>query len=66
MVWRSKPIFFIQMHNEILDNADDKNFSSPSKIEKENVVCKDGFCSIQNHDESTKFDKDNISLFDPI
>ena len=54
------------MHNEILDNADDKNFSSPSKIEKENVVCKDGFCSIQNHDESTKFDKDNISLFDPI
>ena len=36
------------------------------KIEKEKVICKDGFCSIRNHNESSRIDKDDINLFDPI
>ena len=36
------------------------------KIEKEKIICKDGFCSLPTHNESSAIDKDDINLFDPI
>lgn len=33
---------------------------------KENIICKDGFCSISNHNEPSKIDNNNINFFDPI
>ena len=41
-------------------------FSQHLKIEKENIVCKDGFCSMPNHNDNSTLDKNNENLFDPI
>ena len=40
--------------------------SQTIKIDKETIICKDGFCSLPSHNESSKIDKDDINLFDPI
>ena len=54
------------MSNKSSDNSNEKLSSQPLKIEKKNVVCKDGFCSITNQNENPKLNKRNINLFDPI
>ena len=41
-------------------------FSETSSIEKEKMICKDGFCTLPNQDEITKQDSNDINLFDPI
>ena len=54
------------MQFESSNNSNKKDNSQTLKIEKEKIICKDGFCSIASHKESSKIDKDNINLFDPI
>ena len=53
------------MQIESSNNSNEKNFSQPLKIEKENIVCKDGFCSISNPNQNNNI-KNDINLFDPI
>ncbi len=48
-------------------NRHHKNtFSEIKNIEKEEMVCKDGFCSLPNQKEISKQDPNDINLFDPI
>ena len=48
-------------------NNNNKNFFSETKsIEKENMICKDGYCSLPNQDEIPKKDSNDMNLFDPI
>ena len=54
------------MQIESSKQTNKKNFSKPLNVEKENIVCKDGFCSINNHQENPRLDSNNINLFDPI
>ena len=48
-------------------NNNNKNiFSETKSIEKEKMICKDGFCSLPNRDELPKQDSNDMNLFDPI
>ena len=48
-------------------NNNDKNiFSEAKSISKEKMICKDGFCSLQNQKEISKQGTNDINLFDPI
>ncbi len=48
-------------------NSSNKNtFSETTNIDKENIICKDGFCSLPNHKEISIKDKNDINLFDPV
>ena len=49
------------------NNNNNKNiFSETTSIEKEKMICKDGFCSLPNRDELLKQDSNDMNLFDPI
>tara|TARA_Y100001970_G_C13486580_1_gene486947 strand:- start:289 stop:453 length:165 start_codon:yes stop_codon:yes gene_type:complete len=54
------------MQNESLNNSKNKSYSQNIKIKKENIICKDGFCSLSNHNKISNIDKDDMNLFDPI
>ena len=48
-------------------NNNNKNiFSETTSIAKEKMICKDGFCSLQNQNEIPKQDSNDMNLFDPI
>ena len=48
-------------------NNHNKNaFSETTSIVKEEMICKDGFCSLPNQKEISKKDPNDINLFDPI
>ena len=48
-------------------NNNNKNIlSETTTIEKEKMICKDGFCSLPNRDELPKQDSNDTNLFDPI
>ena len=48
-------------------NNNDKNkFSETTNIAKEEMICKDGFCSLPNQKEILKQETNDINLFDPI
>jgi len=48
-------------------NKNSKNiFSKTNIISKEKMICKNGFCSLPNQDETPKKDSNDINLFDPI
>ena len=48
-------------------NLHNKNkFPGTTSIEKEKMICKDGFCSLPNRDELPKQDSNDMNLFDPI
>ena len=48
-------------------NNNNKNiFSKTNGIEKEKMICKDGFCSFPNQDEISKQDSNDMNLFDPL
>ena len=48
-------------------NNNNKNiFSETTSIEKEKIICKDGFCALPNHNDIPKQDSNDINLFDPI
>ena len=54
------------MDNNSSNTSNKKTFTQNLKFEQENIVCKDGFCSIPNHIETSTIDKDDVNLFDPI
>ena len=54
------------MHIESSSNSKEKDFSQSLKIEKENIVCKDGFCSLPSQRGKKIFSKNKANLFDPI
>ena len=41
-------------------------FSENTNIAKEQMICKDGFCSLPNQDKIQKKDSNDINLFDPV
>ena len=48
-------------------NNNKKNlFTKTNIIEKEKMICKDGFCSLPNQDKIPKQDSNDMNLFDPI
>ena len=48
-------------------NKHNKNtYPKTITIQKENMICKDGFCSLPNQKDISKQDKNDINLFDPI
>ena len=48
-------------------NNNSKNtYSETTNIVKEDMICKDGFCSLPNQDEIPKKDSNDMNLFDPI
>ena len=54
------------MQIESSNNSKEKDYSQSLKIKKENISCKDGFCSLQNQHETSSIQKNKIDLFDPI
>tara|TARA_B100000459_G_scaffold59458_1_gene32399 strand:- start:695 stop:859 length:165 start_codon:yes stop_codon:yes gene_type:complete len=54
------------MQIESSNNSKDDTFSHSLKIEKENIICKDGFCSLPNQNQNQNISKNNMNLFDPI
>ena len=54
------------MLKESSNNYDKNTFSESTNIAQEKMVCKDGFCSLPNHKEISKQDKNDMNLFDPI
>ena len=54
------------MLKESSNNNNKTIFSKTNSIEKEKMICKDGFCSLPNRDELPKQDSNDMNLFDPI
>ena len=54
------------MLKESSNKENKKFYSEITKIDKEKMICKDGFCSLPNQKEISKKNKNNINLFDPI
>ena len=54
------------MLKESSKKNNENKFSETTNVVKENVICKDGFCSLPNQDEIPKQDLKDINLFDPI
>ena len=54
------------MQIEPKNRSNEEIFSQQLKIEKEKIICKDGFCPLQNKEENSSLIKNNVNLFDPI
>ena len=54
------------MNIESSNNSKDKGYSQSLKIGKENIICKDGFCTLPNQNNNPNISKNKINLFDPI
>ena len=54
------------MQIESSNNTEEKDFSQALKIEKENVICNDGFCTLPIQKENPSIQKNKVNLFDPI
>ena len=54
------------MLKETSNNNNKIIFSETTDIAEEKMICKDGFCSLPNQDESPKQDSTDMNLFDPI
>ena len=54
------------MLQESSNNLNKNTFSETTKIAKEKIICKDGFCSLPNQKKIKKKDINDINLFDPI
>ena len=54
------------MQIEPSNNSKEKNISQSLKIEKENITCKDGFCTLPVKNENPIIRKNKLNLFDPI
>ena len=52
------------MQIESSNNSKDDAFPQSLKIEKENILCKDGFCALPNQNQNII--KNDMNLFDPI
>ena len=54
------------MQIESSNNSEKKNFSQSLKIEKEDIICKDGFCTLPGQNGNPSIQKNKVNLFDPI
>ena len=54
------------MLKESSDNYNKNTLSEKTRIAKEKMICKDGFCSLPNQNEIPKQNSNDINLFDPI
>ena len=54
------------MQIESSNNSKEKDFSQSLKIEKENISCKDGFCTLPIQNENSNIGENDMNLFDPI
>ena len=54
------------MLKESSKNVNKKSFSESTNISRENIICKDGFCSLPNQKEFPNQDANDMNLFDPI
>ena len=54
------------MQIESSNNSEEKDFSQLLKIEKENIICKDGFCTLPIQNKKPGIHKNKVNLFDPI
>ena len=54
------------MLKESSNNNNKDLFSQTTSIAKEKMTCKDGFCSLPNHDKILKQDSNDMNLFDPV
>ena len=54
------------MLKESSNNQNNNTYSETKNIAKDNIICKDGFCSLPNHNHISKQDKNDMNLFDPI
>ena len=54
------------MIKESSNNHNKNTYSETTNIANENIICKDGFCSLPNQQEISKQDKNDMNLFDPI
>ena len=54
------------MQIESSNNSKEKDFPQSLKIEKENINCKDGFCSLPIQNKNPRIQKNKVNLFDPI
>ena len=54
------------MLKESSNNHNKNTFSETTNISKDNMICKDGFCSLPNQKDISKNVKNDINLFDPI
>ena len=54
------------MLKESSKNSNENIFSETTNVLKEEIICKDGFCSLPNQKEMSKQVTNNMNLFDPI
>ena len=54
------------MLKESSNNHNKNSYSETTNIAKENLICKDGFCSLPNQKEISQQDKNDMNLFDPV
>ena len=54
------------MLKETSNNNNKNIFSETTRISKEKMICKDGFCSLPDQEKTPKKDSNNMNLFDPI
>ena len=54
------------MKNESSNNSKENTLSHVTKLQEENIICKDGFCSLPNQNENPSISKNKVNLFDPI
>ena len=54
------------MQIESSNNSKDDTLHQSLKIEKENIICKDGFCTLPNQNQNQSIIKNNVNLFDPV
>ena len=59
-------LLIVYMQIESSNNLKDDAFPQSLKIEKENIICKDGFCTLPNQNKNQNIIKNNVNLFDPI
>ena len=54
------------MLKESSNNKNKNILSETTSIEKEKMICKDGFCTLPNRNKLPKQDSNDMNLFDPI
>ena len=48
------------------NNSKEKDFSQSLEIKKEDLSCKDGFCTLPSQNKNPSTRKNQVDFFDPI
>ena len=60
------PLLILYMQIQSSNNSKEKDSSQSLKIEKETIICKDGFCTLPSQNKNPNIIENNLNLFDPI